>query len=474
MKRRKLSYLTRNQFLIARDIRICLVLPVAIILLLLALTRPAIAGQMYLEYQGELARGYSFFRGAFDLGDLNRDGRDEMVIADDEGGFHVYQYTRNGFVPVWINDPVIDTGYIVAVEILHDGIPGIMPQILLLDSLGTLHQVHYTGYLYEETATYENYRRPGQTGRVVLTGLGSDARSVYIALPNADTEVPEVPEESEASEESDTQPPADPSEAPDEWAGMTLYKFTSSGLTELSDTELAELEEGEVYFVSELTAGELAEIQTLGADATGVYGGERDASNRVGFADFDSDALLDLMVSVSDPERPIDRLEIYKEEGDSFTVRITLELPLLNEMVLGDVDGDCFTEIVGLTFDGEVLVYQYDPLDVTLADDSRINWTFPHQRISDMIWVDTSGFIELGCIVELLENAVNIHYNGLTVTLDKTNRRVMCGDEILLPDVPISAIENEPFVPLFMTLECLGFHYTYDPVEITIKVEIDQ
>ncbi len=427
--------------------------------------------------------GYTFFRGSFDLGDIDHDGIDEMVIGDDEGGYHVYRFTHAGFVPIWINDPIIEDGYIVAVEILHDNVPGIRPQILLLDSDGTLHQIQYNSYFFEETATYPDYRKPDESGRLVVTGIIGGAvgsmggRSVFIAIPDfAEEEIPpEDTEEIPDPEIPDSEIPEDElDEQGYEWFGMTLYRLTSEGLVELTDSEMAELQDGDVYFIQELNEYDINEIKSLGSDIAGVYPSVGYRSDRVGLADLDSDALLELLVSVGDPDRPIDRLEIYKNEGGEFMVKITLELPLLNEMVLGDVDGDGFTEIVGLTFDGEVLVYQYDPLTVELSDETGIDWDYPHKIIDETIWVSLSGFEKLGCTVVEGEESSEVRYGNLAVTIDRDENILRCGDEVLLDELPNDALEFVPYLPLLSTLECLGFHYTVDPDRDLVVVEIEE
>ncbi len=436
-------------------------LPFVLIILLSGVILPstAYAGQMYLEYSGELVSGYSFFRGAFDLGDINRDGADEMVIADDEGGFHVYRFTRGGFVPIWISDPLVEDGYMVAVEIIHDRMPGIRPQILLLDSLGTLHQVQYTGYLFEETAKYENYRLPGESGRLVVTDIGGGQRTVLIALPASNRD------------SSGTQKPSSGGADFQQWAGMVLYKLTSDGLVELTEEEVSELQEGEVYFVQDLTKLDVSELEEIGAEAGKLYAGTGGEADRVGIADLDQDALLELLISVSDPNRPIDRLQIFRQDGGTFTVQITLELPLINEMVLGDIDGDDFSEIVGLTYDGEVLVYQYDPLTVRLADGTEVAWETPHMEIDGTIWVGLGGFETLGCTMVEEADSLQVSHSGHAVTLDREGKLLRCGDQILLPDVPDAALESTPYLPLLSVLDCLGFRYTYDPRQNLVELE---
>ena len=424
------------------------------------LSQPVYAGHMFLEYRGSLSDEYTFYRGAFDLGDLNHDGMDEMVIADDEGGFHVYHFTPAGFVPMWISAPLIDEGYIVAVEIKHEDVIGFHPIILLLDSEGTLHQVTFNGYLFDETATYENYRVPDETGRLVLTDAGSGETSVIIALPGGDGNEDTVEETAE-----------DGGSDYDQWAGMVLYRLTSNGLIELTDEEIASLDEGQVYFVRELSASQIDRIQALGSGDGQFFFGNSREFGRAGIANLDEDAFVELLVSVSDPDRPIDHLEIYAEEDGLFTVKVTLELPLINEMVLGDVDGDGFSEIVGLTFDGDVLVYQYDPLTVRLADGTEIDWETPHQKVNDTIWMSIGVFESLGCTAVENPDSLEIQLDDHSVILDREAGNVRCGDEVLIPEVPVGALESVPFLPFFSALECLGFTYTYDPGRNLVELE---
>jgi len=433
-----------------------------------AAVMPVMAGHMFLEYRGELSEEYTFFRGAFDLGDLDDDGADEMVIADDEGGFHVYHFTPAGFVPMWVSTPVIYDGHIVAVETIHENLPGIMPKILLLDSKGTLHQIRFTGYIFEETATYEDYRAPGESGRIVITDLGGDGRAVLIALPHNKSVAEDTPDDFEQTDGTIEESGSDGFGG---WSGMILYRLTSTGIERLTEDELASLEEGEVYFVQELTALDIEKLESIGSIAGRLYSGDQDDTNRVGIADLDRDALYELLVSMSDPQRPIDRLEVYSEQGGDFSVRIALELPLINEMVLGDVDGDGYTEIVGLTYDGVVLVYQYDPLTVRLVDGTELEWENPHMNIDGAIWLSLGGFEALGCTIVQEPDRLEISLDDRLLVLDRTERTITCGDEILLPEVPAEAIETVPYLPLFSALECLGYLYTFDPDMNLVEVE---
>ncbi len=427
------------------------------------------AGHMFLEYKGSLSDDFTFYHAAFDLGDIDHDGLDEMVISDDEGGFHVYHFTPAGFVPMWISAPLIDDGYIVKVEIKHEDVIGFKPLILLLDSDGTLHQVRFTGYLFEEIATYENYRIPDETGRLVLTDIGLGERSVIIAIPEESEDG--NPEENGEAENQDAS--EDTNDVPDyeKWAGMSLYRLTSDGFVELTDDEIVSLEEGEVYFVQELSVTELDMLQALGSGRGRFFRGSSTEIGRAGIADLDEDAFLELLTAVSDPDRPIDHLEIYTEEDGLFTVKITLELPLINEMVLGDIDGDGFSEIVGLTFDGDVLVYQYDPLTVMLADGTELEWETPHQRVNDTIWMSIGGFEALGCTAIEHPDSLEILCADLSIILDREKGLIMCGDEVILPEVPQSVLESLPFLPFFSALECLGFSYTYDPGQNLVELE---
>jgi hypothetical protein len=252
---------------------------------------------------------------------------------------------------------------------------------------------------------------------------------------------------------------------------MTLYRLTSTGIERLTDEEMASLQEGEVYFVQELTALDIAKLESMGAIAGRLFPGERNGSNRIGIADLDRDALYELLLSVSDPERPIDRLEIYSEEGGDFSIRIALELPLINEMVLGDIDGDGYTEIVGLTYDGVVLVYQYDPLTVRLADGTELEWENPHMDIHGTIWMSLGGFEALGCVAVEEPDRLELSRGDRVVVLDRSDLTIRCGDQILLPDVPREALESVPYLPFFSALDCLGFLYTYDPGLNLVEVE---
>ncbi len=424
---------------------------------------------MFLEYRGELTSGYSFFRGAFDLGDLDRDGAEEMVIADDEGGYHVFKFSPEGFVQMWVSNPLVEDGYIVGVQILHENVPGIMPHILLLDSHGTLHQVRYTGYLFEKTAQYEDYRPPGESGRLMVTDIGGGNRTVLIAFAEGDSE--EFPGDDDGTSEEEGTDLEETEQSDAWWSGLTIYRLTDGGLEELTGDELAELHEGEVYVVQGLEESDVSELLSLGA--TGLYRGSGPDSGLAGLADLDRDTLVELVLSVSDPDRPIDRLEIWSEEEGHFTVKVIFELPLINQMVLGDIDGDGFTEIVGLTFDGVVLVYQWDPLTILLADGSELTWETPHREIDGTIWLGIEGFKGLGCDAEEVADSVEVRRGEWEVTLDRSEMSLKCGEEILAPEVPEEFLEDRIYLPLFSVLNCLGFLYTYDPETNVVRLETE-
>ena len=436
---------------------------VVILALVLGSGRASKAGHMFLEYKGELLSGYTFYRGVFDLGDIDRDGSDEMVIADDRGGYHVYRFSLGGFIPMWVSEPIIESGHIVDVKILYEEFPGVMPHVLLLDSNGTLREFRYTGYLFEETAVYEQYSAAGESGRLVVTEVGEGERTVLIALPKPE-------DDSEGQGGGEEESVGTNFGESGEWSSMVFYRLTAGGLVELGQEELGALEEGKVYFVQELSTSDVEELERLGSGTRSMFPGSE--AGRTGLADLDRDALLELLVAVSDPERPIDRLEIYKEEGDTYTVKITLELPLINEMLLGDLDGDGFTEIVGLTYEGVVLVYQWDPLTVRFAGGREIDWETPHKQIDDMIWMSLGGFESLGCEVLEEPDGLEVKRGDRTVRLDRSERVVRCGDELLLPEVPDEVLEAVPYLPLFAALDCLGFLYTYDASEQLVEVEI--
>ena len=143
----------------------------------------------------------------------------------------------------------------------------------------------------------------------------------------------------------------------------------------------------------------------------------------------------------------------------------------VSEMVIGDVDGDNFSEIVGLTYEGTVLVYQYDPLTVVLADGTQISWDAPHRRIDDTIWMSIAGFEALGCETIQDPDFLEISFGDHMVVYSMTDNLVKCGADVILPEVPDVILETEPYLPFFTSLECLGLVYTYDPSRNLVEVE---
>lgn len=431
-----------------------------------AVPSTAIASQMFLEYSGELTPGYSFYRGAFDLGDLDNDGSDEMVIADDRGGYHVYHYSPDGFIPIWVSDPLIMDGYIVEVEIIHENIQGIMPHIMLLDSLGTLHQVRFTGYMFVETERFENFSASGTSGRLIINDLGEGEKSVIIAIQTGNPD--------------EMGPPSMPSGSLhdygegnilSDWEGLSFFRLTDKGLEDLTDNEFASLEDGEVYIVT----------RNLGDGAGGMYPEESDpfgmllssemTSGRAGLIDLDRDELYELLITMSDPVRPVDRLEIFNEQEDVYSVKITVELPLINEMVLGDVDGDGFTEIVSLTYDGNILVYQWDPLQVVMPNGMQAHWEAPHRLSRNSIWMSVGCFIDLGCSLTYESNRIVISYGQNNLALDTDTGTFIYNDTLALTPVPPEFTRSVIYLPFFRSLDLLGFKFIWDPYNSLVEIE---
>jgi hypothetical protein len=429
------------------------------VLALAVQAQPVFGSQMFLEYRGSLNEGYTFYRGAFDLADLDHDGSDEMVIADDSGGYQVYHYTQSGFVPMWISDPIVDSGFIVEIDIIHENIQGFMPQILMLDSTGTLHRVRFTGYFFEEIAEYEDYSREGESGRLVVTDLGGGERSVIIAL-NQNT-----------SDEAGTDKPEadDTGEVPtgQELQDTKFYKLTESGLVEITSDEFGAIDQGKIYFIQDFHSNDPDQD---GFDPMGMLMSTDPSSGRAGFADLDKDELNELLLAITDPVRPIERLEIYNEEDDVYSVNVTIELPLINEMVLGDVDGDGFTEIVSLTYDGEVIIYQWDPLSVKLEDGTDLSWEAPHREIDGVVWMSAGMFEDLGCAVEFLPKWVVVTYGDNVISIDREDRTGYVNEVPAIEDIPSELIDSIVYFPLLQSLEALGIDYTSEPENNLIEI----
>ncbi|MFH1677160.1 MAG: hypothetical protein ABIC40_09065 [bacterium] len=421
---------------------------------------PSHAGHMFLEYQGKLDSSYTFYRGVFDLGDIDRDGADEMVIADDEGGYHVYRYTRGGFIPIWISEQVVKSGHIVAVEIIHKNVRGFMPHVLLMDSQGTLYEFRYTGYLFEKMGTYENSAEPNESGRMVITDFNGGERTVLIGIQ--DNDASNGNDNSDGSNRWGSDNPA--------LSGMIFYKLGEDGLVKLSGDELGNLYEGQVFLVQDLSTEDIDDLMELGASSGKKSPHHQAGSGNAFLADLNQDALLDLILSFGDPDRPVDKLELYSRDGESYTVKVTLELPLINQMVLGDIDGDGFTEIVGLTYDGDVLVYQWDPLTVKTADGKELNWETPHQLIDNTIWMCLGMFEAIGCTVVEEPDKITLSRGDKSVVINRVIREIVCGDRIVLDSVPEAALETIPFFPLMKTLDCLGFSYTFNQISHLIEL----
>ena len=61
---------------------------------------------MVVEYEDGFGLDGSLYSAKLAVGDFDGDGRDDIVISDDYGSFHIFALNDGKFEELWISDPL--------------------------------------------------------------------------------------------------------------------------------------------------------------------------------------------------------------------------------------------------------------------------------------------------------------------------------------------------------------------------------
>ena len=121
--------------------------------LFLLLCYPTFAGDMVVEYSSDFNLGGSIYSAKLAVGDFDADGRDDIIISDDYGSFHIFALHDHVFEELWISDPLdTEMGAVKWLGLLEGDERS--SKVFALDSKNQLHMYGYTGYVFGETTSW--------------------------------------------------------------------------------------------------------------------------------------------------------------------------------------------------------------------------------------------------------------------------------------------------------------------------------
>jgi hypothetical protein len=111
------------------------------------------AGTLLTEYTSDFELHDVLYSAKLAISDFDADGRDDLIITDDVGSFHVFALRDAVFEELWISDPLdISMGTIKWVGAIEG--PLRQSRIFLLDSSNTLQRYSYSGYVFGKTGEW--------------------------------------------------------------------------------------------------------------------------------------------------------------------------------------------------------------------------------------------------------------------------------------------------------------------------------
>jgi len=123
------------------------------LVLFLTIPYPALAGDMVVEYAGDFNLGDSIYSAKLAVGDFDSDGRDDIIISDDYGSFHIFALHNHVFDELWISDPLdTEMGAVKWLGLLESDQRS--SRVFALDSKNQLHMYSYKGYVFGETSSW--------------------------------------------------------------------------------------------------------------------------------------------------------------------------------------------------------------------------------------------------------------------------------------------------------------------------------
>lgn len=160
------------------------------ILITIICTVSAGAGILMTEYESNFDLEDAIFSSKLAITDFDSDGRDDIILSDDYGSFHIFALHDTVFQVLWISDP-LDPALGTIKWLGAIGGEARESRIYLLDSNNQLHRFSYEGYLFRETAQWDINVEGYLIDAAVIRPVGSEADELLLLtiLPGQKFEV---------------------------------------------------------------------------------------------------------------------------------------------------------------------------------------------------------------------------------------------------------------------------------------------
>ncbi len=131
------------------------------------------AGTLLTEYATDFQLQDILYSSKLTVSDFNADGKDDIIITDDIGSFHIFSLLDGSFEELWISDPLdVSMGSIKWIGCIEGPVRG--SRIYVLDSSNQLHKYSYSGYIFGKTAEWHLPIEGNLIGAAVMIPSGSE------------------------------------------------------------------------------------------------------------------------------------------------------------------------------------------------------------------------------------------------------------------------------------------------------------
>ena len=114
---------------------------------------PVFAGNLVVEHTDDFSLTDALYSAKLTVVDFDADGRDDIIISDDYGSFHIFTLHDGKFEELWISDPLdVETGSIKWLG--ATGGTSRQGRVFVLDSKNRLHMYSYDGYILGESSSW--------------------------------------------------------------------------------------------------------------------------------------------------------------------------------------------------------------------------------------------------------------------------------------------------------------------------------
>lgn len=126
---------------------------VIVFLIFLLAGLPATASNLVIEYTSDFDLAEALYSAKLAVADFDGDGRDDIVISDDYGSFHIFALHDGVFEELWVSDPLEGESCPIKWLGMIEGKER-KSRIFVLDTLGMLHRFSYDGYVLGRTGSW--------------------------------------------------------------------------------------------------------------------------------------------------------------------------------------------------------------------------------------------------------------------------------------------------------------------------------